>query len=137
MLEKHELIGAIKDLVARKMRADELSSAPRVEVISSFIETEIPRLQALPFDRSELAPHRQAQRVIPPIYLVTAKSVPTAVKWVIEQFAGRTLPTIAFPCSSSIMRPPCRKCPTTRTVFPANSRFKLLAANSICFRPSS
>lgn len=56
VLENAELLGAVKDLVARKMQADELSSAPRVDIISNFIESEIPRLQALPFDKSPLAP---------------------------------------------------------------------------------
>jgi len=46
-LEETDVRAALDALVARKQAGDELAAAPPVEALSSFIEAELPRLEAL------------------------------------------------------------------------------------------
>jgi predicted nucleotidyltransferase len=47
VLEESEARAALEDFVARKQAGDELAVAPPVEVLSLFIEAELPRLESL------------------------------------------------------------------------------------------
>ena len=47
VLDEADVRAALAELVARKQAGDELAVAPPVEVLSRFIEAELPRLEAL------------------------------------------------------------------------------------------
>jgi predicted nucleotidyltransferase len=47
LLDKGDVRAALDELVARKQKGEELAVAPPIEVLSRFIEAELPRLKAL------------------------------------------------------------------------------------------
>src|SRR5215210_135295 len=47
VLDEVDVGAALHELVARKQAGDELAVAPPVEALSRFVETELPRLEAL------------------------------------------------------------------------------------------
>ena len=47
VLDEADVRAALAELVARKQAGDELAVAPPVEVLTRFIEAELPRLEAL------------------------------------------------------------------------------------------